>query len=237
MAIIAPWLKAPDIAGEYLRGLAIGQQASQAQQRLQAEMERTAMEAEVRANTLKQQALQDAQRIQVTKAYHDAEIGLKQQQLQEVAQVNAQKTRQAAVKLHQQTTFNRVYGETKDVQKALFASGMGTPQNVMAARKDVEDLGSQRLAQRQEALEFREQQAKDKAAKVPVPRRIGERMVTDPVTGDKTTTYQFDQTGVPPKTGTAGAKGGKRLRFNPDNGKLEPVGAPAESDVNQADEE
>ena len=200
--MIAPWLKAPDLAADWLHGVALGQQAAQASQRLQVEQSRAAMEAQARSETLQQRTLEEQQRIAVSKAYQQSEIGLQQQRLQEIQQVNTEKTRAAAMKLHQQTTFNKVYQDTGDVQKALFASGMGTPSNVLAARKDVEDLGAQRLAQRQQALELRENEYQDKLNKKPVPRRIGEKSVTDLITGDKTTTYQFEQPDVARQSGT-----------------------------------
>lgn len=230
MAILAPWLKAPDLAQDWLRGVALGQQAAEASQRLSAERERTAMEAQARAETLQRENAEQQQRIAVQKAYQDAQIGLRQQQLREVQQQNALKTRAAAMKLHQQTVFNKTYQDTGDVQKALFASGLGTPQNILAARKDVEDLGSQRLAQRQEALELREKEYADKLGKKPVPRRIGEKTVTDPVTGDKTTSYQFEGADVPGQPAVADASPKvKRLKWDATKGGLVPVDAPQET--------
>lgn len=235
MAItLAPWLKAPDLAGDWLRGVALGQQAAEARQRIQAEQARTAMETQARADTLQRETLQEQQRIAIEKAYKDTELGLQQQRIQEIQQQNAQRTKAAAVKLHQQTMFNKVYQDTGDVQKALFASGLGTPANVLAARKDVEDLGAQRLAQREESLKFREDQA---AKKKPVPRKIGEKSITDPITGDKTTSYQFEQPDVPGAT-NAPAKGPKRFKWDAAKAGLVPVGAPAATeDVNESDEQ
>jgi hypothetical protein len=229
MPIVAPWLKAPDIAGEYLRGLALGQQSREASARLQEEQTRVGMEAQIRQQTLQQRALEDAQRIQVQKAYHDTEIGLRRQQLEQVQQAAAAKTRAAAIKLHQQATYSKVMQETNDPIKALFASGLATPERMIAARKDVEDLGAQRLDLRQRGLDLQQQRLADqeaaaagKTVKPPVPRRIGERVVTDPVTGDRNTTYIFD-TPQPPAVGTAPARGVKRLRWDSKSGGLVPV--------------
>lgn len=235
MPTIAPWLKAPDIAGEYLRGLSIGSQVAESRARLQQQATHEAMQAQIQQQQLQQRSLEDAQRIQVSKAYHDAELGLKEQQLQQVQQLNAQKTKQAAMKLQAQSRFNQVYKETGDVQKALFASGMGTPQNVLAARKDVEDLGSQRLAQRQESLELRERQYQDKQGKTPVPRRIGEKVVTDPVSGDKTTQYMFEQ--PPGAAGTAPASKAKRLRWDATKNALLPIEAAAPAEETDTDQQ
>lgn len=214
--------------------MSIGSQVAETRQRLQQQAQQQAMEAQIQQQQLQQRSLEDAQRIQVTKAYHDAEIGLKTQQLQQVEQVNSQKTKQAAMKLQAQSRFNQVYKETGDVQKALFASGMGTPQNVLAARKDVQDLGGQRLSQRQESLELREKQYEDKQNKKPVPRRIGEKSTTDPLTGDKTTLYLFDQGNVPTQVGTKAAGKGKRWKFDEKKNALMPVEAD-EPAVNAAD--
>lgn len=212
-----PWLHPADEAANYLKGIAIGQQAAEAQARLQEQQNRVAMEAQIHQQTLQQKSLEDAQRIQVTKADHDAEIGLQQQRLQEVQQVNAQKARDAAIKLSAQARFNKVYQETGDVQKALFESNMGTPQNVIAARRNAEDLGAQRTDLARERLKMQQEQFAAKQAKQSAPRRIGEKTVTDMLTGDKTTQYMFE--GQQPAAIT---KKVRRLRYDPNKG-LVPV--------------
>lgn len=217
MAVIPNWLKPADEAANYLHGLAVGQQAAEAQARLAEQQSRVAMEAQAHQETLQQRSLEDAQRIQVTKAYHDAEIGLQQQRLQEVQQEAAQKTHQAAAKLSQQLKFNQVYKDTGDVQQALFESNMGTPNNIIAARKNVEDLGAQRTELSRQRLQMQQEQFEAKKNKAAVPRRIGEKVTSDPVTGDRTVQYQFDQGGAP-------AAKGKRYRYDPDKEQLLPVG-------------
>lgn len=233
MPVIAPWLKAPNLAEDWLQGVALGQRATEAQQRLQEERNRVALESQIHAQTLQQRAVEDQQRLAVTKAYHEQEIGLAQQRLQEVQQQNAAKVQDAAMKLQRQTQFNKIYRDTGDVQQALFASGLGTPSNIMAARKDALDLGSDRLKLSQERLQMQEAAAKAKADKGVAPRRIGEKVVTDPTSGDRTTSYIFDQPGV----GTAPAKQVKRLRWDSTKNALIPVEASAPATVPADDEE
>jgi hypothetical protein len=244
MPSYAPWLKSPDLASDWLRGVALGQQTAEASQRLQAEQTRTAMEAQARSQTLQREALEEQQRIAISKAYRDAEIGLRQQQLRQVAQINAEKTRQSAMKLHQQTTFNSVYKDTGDVQKALFASGLGTPQNVLSARRDVEDLGAKRLAQREEGLQLREREYQDKLNKKPVPRIIGHKTIPSmDVEGGSTTMNIYGNPEVPAQTTTdkaAPAKGVKRFKWDANKAALVPVAeaAPADSgDIDEANEQ
>lgn len=212
-----PWLKPAEEAENYLRGLQVGQQAAEASARLQEQQARVAMEAQAHQETLQQRSLEDAQRIQVSKAYHDAEIGLQQQRLEEVRQEAAQKTRTAAAKLSQQLKFNQVYKDTGDVQQALFESNMGTPQNIIAARRNVEDLGSQRTELSRQRLQMQQEQFAAKQAKAAVPRRIGEKVTTDPLSGDRTVQYQFDQGGTPSSSKS------KRYRYDPDKEQLLPV--------------
>lgn len=226
MPIIPQWLKPADEAANYLHGVAIGQQAAEANARLDEARNRVAMESQIHQDTLKQRALEDSQRIAVTKQYHEQEIGLRQQQLQEIAAQNAAKTRAAAMKLQQQARFNQTYQATGDVQKALFDSGLGTPQNVLAARKDAQDLGDQRLNLSRERLSMQEEALKQRTSKAVAPRRIGERTVTDPVSGDKTTKYMYEGQG-----GKKAADNRKRFRYDPTKGELLPVGAPQEEDL------
>lgn len=91
-----PWIKAPDLAGDYARGLALGVQAKDAAARLSAENTRTQMEAQARSETLKQETLREQARIQTDTAYKQQTLMLQQAKAKEVADEAAAKTKAAA---------------------------------------------------------------------------------------------------------------------------------------------
>lgn len=142
-----PWLNPPDIAAEYSKGVQIGASIGQEQARLQAEHERTLMEAQARAESAKQQALQAQARIQTEAAYRTATLGLQQQRLQDAKAENDAKTKEAALKLADQQGFAADMKSGMKIEDALFRHPrLSTPAAAGSAKKSDEDLGSQRLA-------------------------------------------------------------------------------------------
>lgn len=113
-------MREPDLAGDYLRGAAIGAQLSESRQRLAAENNRVAMEANIRSQTLQQESLREQVRIQTQKAYHDSQIGLQQQHLAQIQQVNAMKIKQAAMKVAAQQKLNGLLRAGVPLDKALY---------------------------------------------------------------------------------------------------------------------
>jgi hypothetical protein len=90
------WIRPPDVVGDYLSGLQLGQQAASEQQRLQAQQ----IQAE-RDHMLEQQ------RLQISKAYQDQQIQIRQQELkQQQAELNI-KTQDAARKIAAQQAYQQ----------------------------------------------------------------------------------------------------------------------------------
>lgn len=78
-----PWIPgAPDLAGNYQRGYALGI----AQKRLQQEAERTQAELEMQQRQADARAKLEQQQLEVAKAYKTAQLGIAQQKLQEAQQ-------------------------------------------------------------------------------------------------------------------------------------------------------
>lgn len=201
MPVAAPWLNPPDIAQEYSKGLQIGASIGQEQARLQAEHERTVMESEARAQTAKQTAELAKARIATESAYRTATIGLQQQRLQDAAAVNAQKTKDAALKMADQQGFAEDLKNGMKIEDALYRHPrMATPAAAVAAHKDTLDLGTQRLDLREREQAMRERALTDRENKTPPPRRTGFRTTKGPGEGETQTTYTFegDQPPQPP---------------------------------------
>jgi hypothetical protein len=103
------WIRPPDIAEQYARGLQLGQQAASEQQRLQFQQ----IQAE-------RDHMLETQRMQITKAYQDQQIQLRQQELkQEQDKINIQ-TQDAARRLDAYQKFqSAVQGGEDTVGAAL----------------------------------------------------------------------------------------------------------------------
>jgi hypothetical protein len=89
--------KPADTAANWTRGAAIGAEIGRAnaqiameQQRLQAQMAQAAMEAQVRQEQIQQNARLEQQRTEIAAAYHQAQIGMQQQRLEEAKQLHSQ---------------------------------------------------------------------------------------------------------------------------------------------------
>jgi len=156
MPIVIPdWLKAPDVAQEYSRGLSIGAGVAESQARLRAEPDRNAMEIAARKENLDRQMQMENARLETQKAYHDEQLGLRAQQLDEVASVNAQRTSQAAQKLAAQKKFSSLLQGGATVQDALTqVPELATPQAMIAAHKQASDLSGEKLDLQKRALDL-----------------------------------------------------------------------------------
>jgi hypothetical protein len=121
------WLKAPDAAGEYTKGLAIGAQVSEAKARLQAQAEETSARLRQQSDQMEQQHAVEQQKIQVAQSYHQQQSELRKQRLGQIEAVNAEKTKAAArafeAKQAWQTGLDHIDNDTsltpeqKDAQK------------------------------------------------------------------------------------------------------------------------
>jgi hypothetical protein len=95
--ILPPWLQPrSDPAAEFTAAFHAGSAVAMEQQRLQAEQQRSAMAAAERAQIAQQDALVQQQKIEVDKAYNQAQIGLQKQRLDDAQQKIAQTAQSAA---------------------------------------------------------------------------------------------------------------------------------------------
>lgn len=172
-------------------------QVSNEQQRLQAENVRTQAEAQARAATLKREQTMQQQELATRTAYQQAQIGLKKQQLDQVAQMNAAKTKAAAAKLQDQHGFATDIAGGMNIEQALFRHPtLSTPQAAIAAHKDSLDLGQQRLDLSRQRLEDAQQNFEARQNK---PQKIGTHrtITTDPNNPNVSSTDERDVFGTP----------------------------------------
>lgn len=177
--VMPPWLKAPDLAEDFTRGLQIGTQAAEARARIAAENTRTSMEAQARQQTLQQEHQMQQARLATETAYKKTQLQLESDRLAEVERVNALKTREAALTLaDRQGLYADLQGGMDPVQAHLRHPRASSVANVENAQKAALDLGNRNLMLRQQ--EFAERQAKDQAARDKM-MEIGETSVEEPV--------------------------------------------------------
>jgi hypothetical protein len=124
----APWLKPADPADEFLRAYQVGAAVKEASNRLTQEQNRLEMEAQAKQATLQQTAALETQKIANQKAYQQQEIGIRQLGLENAAKAVAIKGAQAAQRLAAQNKFNSLVASGVSPEKAMFQSGLGTPQ-------------------------------------------------------------------------------------------------------------
>lgn len=157
MAVVIPdWLKPPDIAGEYSRGLQLGVSIQDAQNKLAAENDRAQMEAQMRSQSRADEHEKEQAQIAATAAYRTTQTGLEQQRLDELKSVNDERTRQAALKAAASISYAKDLQATDENGDPLYSGVQAlarnplvmTPAAVDGARKFDMDLGTQRLNQR-----------------------------------------------------------------------------------------
>lgn len=181
--VIPPWLKAPDLAEDYTRGLQIGTQAAEARARISAENTRTTMEAQARQQTLQQSHLLEQARLATETAYKKTQLQLESERLAEVERVNAFKTREAALTLaDRQGLYTDLQSGMDPVQAHLRHPRASSVANVENAQKAALDLGNRNLALRQQ--EFAERQAKNEAERNKMI-EIGTERTTEPIRDEK----------------------------------------------------
>ena len=107
MAELPSWLQAPDVAGDYQRGLAIGTQVASERARLAQQQQETALRLQVAQQQDQQERAMQQQRLATDAAYQQQQIELRKQQLNQVKAVNDQKTATALRAFASQTTVSR----------------------------------------------------------------------------------------------------------------------------------
>lgn len=101
--IPTPWIKAYDPAQEYLGGFSQGAQLqeanariAEASQHLQAQQQEAQMHHELEQKRLEQNSRLEQQQLEISKAYHDAQVGMQMQRLEEAKKVNEWKMQKFA---------------------------------------------------------------------------------------------------------------------------------------------
>ena len=106
------WIQPPDLAGQYARGLQLGQQAAMEQQRLQQQQ----MQSE-------REHMLETQRLQISKAYQDQQIQLRQQELKQSQAELKIKTDEAGRRLAAQQQYQQWLGTGGDPVTGLLRFG------------------------------------------------------------------------------------------------------------------
>ncbi len=118
---IPPWIKAPDLVGDYQRGLVLGQQAAQESQRLQMQQEEN-----------QRQHLMDQQRLQVEKSFKDQQLSMQKQELDQATQLNALKTQEAAQAVDARNKYEQFVQAGGDPSEGLLRFGPRMDQRSLA---------------------------------------------------------------------------------------------------------
>lgn len=159
MAPQASWLQAPDVAGDYLKGVSIGASIAEARQRIAAEQTRTMMEAQARAVTNERETQLEQARLQTETAFKNEQLGLRKQQLEQAAQINAQRTRDAALKMADQHGFAADLKSGMPIEQALYRHPrLSTPSAAVAAHKAGLDVSEERLQLSRDRLDLQQKE-------------------------------------------------------------------------------
>lgn len=102
------WLnQSTDTAEDFSRGLALGAQIQESQNRLDLQSQNMAMDAALKAKEIEQQALHDRQQVEVNAAYQKQRLEMDRMRLEQIAEVNKAKTKDAAMKFAAQEEYRR----------------------------------------------------------------------------------------------------------------------------------
>ncbi len=118
---IPPWIKAPDLAGDYARGVQLGQAAAQESQRLQMQQEENQ-----RAHLMEQQ------RLQVDKAYKDQQLTMQKQELDQATQLNQIKINEAARSLDARNKYQQFIQGGGDPSAGLLKFGPSMDSGILS---------------------------------------------------------------------------------------------------------
>lgn len=184
-----------DLAADYANGLRIGVSVAQERSRLAAEQARVNQETQARTEVEQQNATLRQQQLATQKAYHDEEIGLRQQQLEQVQQANAAKTRQAALKMADTAGFYKDLQAGVPMEQAIYKHPLATtPDAAVSAHGS--DVAAKTAAERIGLENRREARLSDEeAAKKNKPVVTGYDTQVDPV--DPTITHRTNRYGNP----------------------------------------
>lgn len=117
------WIKPADTPANYLSGVQIGVGIAQANQRLAAQREQAAIEAEVQTRRIQAQMEESRQRLAIQQAYHDQVLALRQGELEDAAAKNAMGMRVMASKLAAQQSYRERVAAGEDPSKVMLELG------------------------------------------------------------------------------------------------------------------
>jgi hypothetical protein len=137
------------------------------------------MEAQVRQQQIQRETTLQQQQLATQQAYHQAQIGLRSQALEQANQVNQFKMQNAARSMAANRGFEQAVQGGLPIEQALLKFPGANPSTVIAAHKADTDTAGASLALRQQ--EFQERQAKDAKG-----RGLTETMTTGGEAGDTT---------------------------------------------------
>lgn len=121
---IPNWISRPaDTPAAYTQGIQIGAQIAQERNRMQMQAEQAAMNAAIRQQEAERESIRQQQRIEIDKAYQQAQIGLRKQQLDQAAASIALRTSQAARQFAAQQTYQRRIMAGEDPAKVMLEIG------------------------------------------------------------------------------------------------------------------
>lgn len=120
---LPPWIRPPgDLASAYISAYRAGAATAEAQARLNVQANEQAQQFAVQEQRLHQQNLLDQQQLQVSKAFHEASIGIKQQELAQTQQRIALTAQSAAEKLAGQAQYQKLRAGGMSATEALLAT-------------------------------------------------------------------------------------------------------------------
>lgn len=126
------WLKSADVTGAYSKGFGLGMQGGQAQAQIAMERARLAQHANQQAVeiTLRQQqhereSMVEQQKLEVSKAYHQQQTALKEQELEQKQQLIQERIKEAAQRQMVMERFKNAVSNGGDpVREALGLAGL-----------------------------------------------------------------------------------------------------------------
>jgi hypothetical protein len=162
------WLQSdPTVpAKNWLTGVQVGAAIGEAKKKLAAQQQQFAVEAQQKQDQLTASALKEAQELQVSKAYNDQQVSLKQQQLKIADEKVGAEIQKAARQFQAQQAYQKDFesgvqsglSEDEAAKSAMFknlsmfgsGTGMGAAMRSMAAPKDtalkLQNVGGQDFA-------------------------------------------------------------------------------------------
>lgn len=176
-----------DLGAEYLSGMRTAASIANERTRLSQERAHAEMEAQSHAAVENRLALENQARLQTVKAYHDAELGIRQQRLEQAAAINQQKVREEALKMADQHGFANDLASGMPIEQALFRHPrLSSPSAALAAHRQSLDRTADRIDIAKRNLDLRGRELGDREAHEVREREKGSGIVGLDTTGGLT---------------------------------------------------